>query len=106
MYILCVNGFATEWLLCAGIHRDIGTPDGFENAPSIDCCIFQRPIAMHRTYAKQPQCWVMGSKQNRKRILSLLDIALPRPSSLPGVLTSCPGYDVSISKNVHNKSKR
>lgn len=90
MYILCVNGFATERFLRAGIHGDIGTPNGLKNAPGIDCCIFQRPIAMHCTYAKQPQCWMMGSKQNRKRILSLLDVALLRPLSLPGVLTSWP----------------
>ncbi|KFL60236.1 uncharacterized protein TERG_11569 [Trichophyton rubrum CBS 118892] len=90
MYIFCMNGFATKWLLCAGIHENIGTPNGLKNAPGIDCGIFQRPVAMHRTYAQQSQCGMMGSKQNRKRILSWLDIALLRPSSLVGVLTSCP----------------
>lgn len=99
MYILSMNGFAAEWLLCAGVYGDIGTPDGFKNATRICRCIFQGPVAMHRTYAKQPQRRMMGSKQDRKGILSLSDITFLRRRLAGG--THIMPYDVSVSKRVH-----
>lgn len=69
MYIRGVDSRSTKWFSAAWVHGDIGTTDGFENAPCVGSGVLQRGIAMDGRDAQEFQGWMVSSDEYGKCIL-------------------------------------
>lgn len=70
MYARCMDSVPAKWFCSPGIYLDICSPGGFEYPERIDCCSFQRDIAMDSADAKKVQRRMMSCQKDSKCVLS------------------------------------